>query len=138
VLPSSCRGEFAVSFQQFSGACFCCRSWDEGADQALRAEVIVDVAEYDLAVVNPDLDLDLDAVLGKFCHLSSVLPIGVAWQAGEDPVSQRSGPPVNPRQADLLHRPEFRVLRRAFVILGRRSVRFGQLSLEFMPLGVEI
>ena len=37
------------------------RSWDEAADQPLGSEVLVDIAEDDLPVVDPDLDLHPNA-----------------------------------------------------------------------------
>ena len=46
------------------------RSWDEAADQPLGSEVLVDIAEDDLPVVDPDLDLHPNAGPGpiQFSH----------------------------------------------------------------------
>jgi len=46
------------------------RPWDEAANQPLGSKVLVDIAEDDLPVVDPDLDLHPNAGPGPihFCH----------------------------------------------------------------------
>ena len=58
--------------EQLASTLLSSRVWDEAADQPFRPEVLVDVAENDLPVIAPDLDLYLDAVLGEFSHATSL------------------------------------------------------------------